>query len=462
MHNTLRRQLRRYLGDQADLNARYEELVSAISETYSHFDEDRHLLERSLEISSRELSERIDDANRQKEEALELLNELNESKKQLEEKEKNLQSAKDSLEMEAENAKKFQEAVHISKDGIIITDANQKIIYINPAWEKITGFGWSDAIGTTPRILKTTKTPEEEQLKLRAAIKNGTYFYSDEFINQRKDGTEYYAELSLYPIKRGDGSVQFLVGVHKDITDRKKGELAKNEFLTLAAHQLRTPLTSVRWILDLFRNGEVGDFTEKQQAMLLDAWKCSNEMSDTIGTMLMVSKLEAGKVHVILSKVKLADLWQEIKPEVEVLAEEKNITIHADCNCDITTETDKEIFKDILQRLVQNAIHYTSDGGEVYLSGRRINNTIEVEVRDNGCGIPKNQQDRVFTKFFRGSNVTKFNTHGNGLSLYLAKSLVPFINGDISFSSEEGNGSLFRLTIQDSAGQTTSEDRPAV
>ena len=229
----------------------------------------------------------------------------------------------------------------------------------------------------------------------------------------------------------------------KDHMMLERLDSARSEFISLVSHQLLTPLTVLKWSQNKLAKGLRGSIDPSHLKLLEEAHAAASRMSHTIHTMLAISRIEAGAVHVELSDIKLGHTLQEFQAHFHEHCMKKEQQLIIDCPHSIIMRTDPSILREILNNLINNAIKYTPDGGTIRILGSKQENLIRIDVEDNGKGIPQNQQNRVFHKFFRADNVAKDDTEGTGLGLYLVRLLVEMLGGTISFTSEEGNGTVF-------------------
>jgi PAS domain S-box-containing protein len=243
-----------------------------------------------------------------------------------------------------------------------------------------------------------------------------------------------------------EGSEGFLLLV-RDITIEKREEAMKAEFMSLASHQLRTPLTSIRWSLGRLQKS-LGDSLSAEELRLLTKTRDSAvTMTKTIYKMLAIARLEAGLHPVTLVPIALRHFLLERFDQCNEECRIKEFACSVECPADIVLISDPVILREIVENLLRNALRYTPKGGNITLSARRNEQKIEIEVRDTGIGIPRHQQKKVFTKFFRGDNALKIDTLGTGLGLYLVYRLVEVLGGSISFSSQQDRGTTFIVKL---------------
>jgi len=222
----------------------------------------------------------------------------------------------------------------------------------------------------------------------------------------------------------------------------------KDEFISIAAHQLRTPLSSVKWILKMIMDEDLGHVPEKQRQFLEKGYIANERMIFLVNDLLDISRIEEGRFGFEFIR---ADFNAFVNDMVDSSAEQaklRSVRIFYKKN-------DKPLFlvfdpsrlKMAVSNLLDNAIRYTPLGGEIHISVNVSDEEVQLVVRDSGVGIPKKQQERVFSKFFRGDNVIRMQAEGTGLGLYLSKNIVEKHGGRLLFESEENKGSSFFLTI---------------
>lgn len=237
---------------------------------------------------------------------------------------------------------------------------------------------------------------------------------------------------------------------HLDQSREKMIEGLKTEFVAIAAHQLRTPISTIKWIVRMLIDGELGPLTLEQKDYLTKVYLSNEKMIRLINDLLNVSRIEEGK---FLNKPQKADLVAVIEKAISLwkgAAERKGLSLVFEKPKikKAKTNLDEDKISLVLQNLVDNAISYTEQGTVIikaeYL---KPNHEFKITVADTGIGIPKAQQEKVFTRFFRAGNAIKVDTEGTGLGLFIAKNIVQLHNGKIWFHSEEGKGTTFYFTL---------------
>jgi len=326
-------------------------------------------------------------------------------------------------------------------DGLLVFDKEGKLSLINPQAEdffKVRGKEIIDKsiieLGTFPTI-KPVVTLVGKEIK-------------GIFRKEIQIKENLVLEVSTIPIMREEEKMGTLVILH-DITREKMIERMKTEFVSLSAHQLRTPLSAIKWTLRMLLDGDLGPILKEQREFIEKTYKSNERMINLINDLLDVTRIEEGKY---LYKPILTDFEpicqfvinsyrEEVerrKLKIEFKKPEKKLP---------RVKVDVEKIRLAIQNLLENAIRYTKSGGEISVSLRDLKKEIEFSVRDTGVGIPKDQQARVFTKFFRAANVIRMETEGSGLGLFITKNIVEAHGGRIWFESEEGKGTTFYFTL---------------
>lgn len=224
-------------------------------------------------------------------------------------------------------------------------------------------------------------------------------------------------------------------------------EESKSHFLTASSHQLRTPLTTIRWTFDSLP--ENGPLTGEQRKMLQDAQTASLQMAETIDTMLHIATIESGKQNVRASGVFVLTLLRELVQKTQPEWQAKNLAVSVECAEHVRSLTDEKIAKEILTELIRNAIWYTPEGGRITLAAAATPTGVRFIITDTGIGIPAEEQGSIFSKFYRSERAQRMHPTGDGLGLYLAQSLVSILGGTIDCVSVVDQGSIFRVQLPD-------------
>ena len=229
----------------------------------------------------------------------------------------------------------------------------------------------------------------------------------------------------------------------------QKLDETKSNFISIVAHQLRTPLSGIKWTLSMLLGGEMGPLNNDQKTFLMKSYESNTRMITLVNDMLVADGIQSGKVHYGFKYIDIIDLMDNVLFEVSPAASKRNITIEYKDKFETLPQVyvDPETMRAVLQNLLENAIKYTIDGGKIEINVKRESDNLIISIADNGIGIPKDQIKNIFAKFFRARNAIKQETDGSGLGLYIAKSIVEKNGGTLYFESIEGKGSTFYFTV---------------
>lgn len=222
----------------------------------------------------------------------------------------------------------------------------------------------------------------------------------------------------------------------------------KTEFISVVSHQLRSPLSNLSWVIELLMSGRVGKVEEKQTEYFKILKENSNRMKELVSDLLMVSRIETATLPQKKAETSLPALIEKLVSELMPFARSSNVEIKFECEKELPKILiDADQLREALENLLDNAIRYIKDKGEVKISLALRGKSVYFEIKDNGVGIPKEDQKYIFQKFFRAENVLRYQTQGSGLGLYIAKSIIERSGGKIGFASQEGKGSTFWFAL---------------
>jgi PAS domain S-box-containing protein len=417
------------------------------------FANDFNLMTENLNVMYRDLDKKVDE----KTEEIETKNKEAQNQKLA------ILNILEDVEMEKENIEKllndlekFKLAVENASDQVIITDIEGIVIYGNKAVEKITGFTPNEAIGKKAGTLWKTPMPQEYYENLWDIIKIKKEVFTDEIKNKRKNGEYYIANISISPVLDSLGNAIYFVAIEHDITKEKEIDRAKTEFVSLASHQLRTPLSSINWYTEMLLAGDAGKINEEQEKYLNEIAIGNKRMVDLVDSLLNVSRLDLGTFIIEPEILNIVEVSKSVISELKQQIENKKIKIEELYKDDVGDfVADRKLIRIIFQNLLSNAVKYTLDSGNINIEilkikngdnwgGKNINeDSLAIKISDSGIGIPKNQQDKMFSKMFRADNARESETEGTGLGLYIIQSIVDKSGGSIWFESEENKGTTF-------------------
>ena len=281
------------------------------------------------------------------------------------------------------------------------------------------------------------------------------YYKSNMPINRKevdmvtKKGGIRSVQLSVFEMKNPGSFSSTGLAMIFDITEQKMLDKAKTEFVSLASHQLRSPLVTTKWLTEMLISGDIGGLPQKQKEYINKLHTANEDMIDLVNVLLNVSRIEVGSLPVDIKLTNVEEISESILNELSFLIDKKGIQVNREYNGLLKNiRSDPKLLRIVIQNLISNALKYTPAGGTITITFEETAGEKRIKVSDTGLGIPKNQQDHVFTKLFRADNVQGLSdSQGIGLGLYLVKSVVSSIGGSISFVSEENTGSIFTITL---------------
>jgi PAS domain S-box-containing protein len=337
-------------------------------------------------------------------------------------------------------------------DGAISTDEFGRITRVNPVAQVILGYDEAELVGEwfPKKIVAVNADGAVVNLidrPITRAFLTGKAIY-EKMYYRTKDNRIIPVATNVSPILLNDIPIG-AVEVFRDITLEQEVDRMKSEFISLASHQLRTPLSAIKTYSHMLVDGYMGEVNDTQKKSLRTIISAANRMNELISTLLNITRMESGSIAVTPKLLQVDILCEDVIKELNLLATERDVNLQFKTvgPRPKTARTDNLILKEVVSNLVSNAIKYTPEGGDVILTVRSRPNELLITVSDTGWGIPKQSQGQIFSKFFRAQNIVKRETTGTGLGLYLVKGLVDALGGKIWFKSSEGTGTTFYVTV---------------
>lgn len=330
-----------------------------------------------------------------------------------------------------------------SPDPTLLTSKDAKIVYVNPAWEKLTGYTLKEVFGKNPSILQSGKTPKKVQRKMWEALQKGQSFTSDAVIDRKKNGTYYQIRSNVYPIVEND-QIKYYVQLQHDITAIKHLDTLRKEFLSATAHELKTPITVLKLLTQshLHKAEKQGaDTVKTEELQLID--KELDRLIRLIDDMLDSSRFETGKLYLQFEQINITKLIKNLLSKVRVVAKNHHI-VFVKPSEDFFVIADSGRIEQVLLNLISNAVKYSPEKTTITITVKNINNYAVVSVADQGVGIPKGQQNLVFDRYYQVKAKEK---RGFGLGLYIAKEIIKRHRGRIWVESIVGKGSTFFFSL---------------
>ena len=357
---------------------------------------------------------------------------------------------------ELADAKAKDEAILASiGDGLTVADEKGRLTFFNKNAADILGVGTNkDTVGADQIKYGvfdsvTFKELPAEQTPLLLAVKGQTLDKVPLFIRNSRVPEGKFISVTATPILLNGKSVGG-VAILRDMTKEKEIDKVKTEFVSLASHQLRTPLSTVNWYAEMLLAGDVGTLNKKQKKYLEEVYSSNQRMVELVNALLNVSSLELGTFVIDPEPMDICRLAKDVIKEQKPQIDSKKIKFTFYCGKGASRIcADPKLNRMIIQNLLSNSIKYTPEGGNIRLVILRTDNkNIQIKISDTGYGIPKKQHDKIFTKLFRADNVINKDTDGTGLGLYIVKSIVEKTGGKIWFESpEENRGTIFYVAL---------------
>ena len=326
-------------------------------------------------------------------------------------------------------------------DGLLVFNRENRLSLMNPSAENIFDVKTRDLIGRSVFELKTFPTFEPLIKILGEKIEK---IFREEILVKE----EFTLEVSTVQMTVKEKKLGTLVILH-DISREKVVERMKTEFVSLAAHQLRTPLSAIKWTLKMLLDGDLGDISKEQKSFIAKTYSSNERMISLINDLLDITRIEEGRYLFKPTLVEIESVVRLVFDSCKEEAERKKIKMEFKKPEKKLPQViiDTEKIKLVIQNFLENAIKYTPVDGKITASLKGNKREIEFSVKDTGVGIPKDQQERVFIKFFRGANVVRMDTEGTGLGLFISKNIIEAHGGRVWFESEENKGSIFYFTL---------------
>ncbi len=363
---------------------------------------------------------------------------------------------------------KLNQAVEQSPSSIIITDTNGVIEYVNPSFTELTGYSFDESIGQKPNILNSGTHDNKLFTELWDTILSGK-IWKGELLNNKKDGQQYWEQVSIAPVKDENGLILHFVAVKNDISLNKKiqkelasaktaaeeATKAKSDFLANMSHEIRTPMNAIIGLDSLLEKTKM---SSKQSDYVKKIGLSAKNLLGIINDILDFSKIEAGKLDIENIEFIINDVMGNLTNMIGEKSKDRGIELiyTQDMNIPRNLIGDPLRLGQILLNLTNNAIKFT-EKGEIEVSTKLISRTdkkiiVQFDVRDTGIGLTDKQQKKLFKSFSQADSSTTRKYGGTGLGLTISKKLSQLMGGDIDVKSISGQGSTFYFTVQFTVG----------
>jgi PAS domain S-box-containing protein len=360
-------------------------------------------------------------------------------------------------------------------DGVVGYDAESRIFFVNPKATELLGITPEEVSGLTitPEILKT-----KPELKPMVELMYPAFAHYASSIKTLPDSSDKVMELhiskpelkllvTMTQVTGSDGAVKGFLKILRDVSREQMFARFKSEFVSIAAHQLRTPLSAIKWTIRLLLDEDVGSLNKEQIDLLNKGYSTNERMIKLVSDLLNVARIEEGRFGYEFKEISLKDLLQGLIDNLSLEASSKNVNIKFEKPKESMPPVyvDPEKLSLAINNLLGNAIKYNSSGGNVAVTVVHKGHFVEISIADTGVGIPQAEQKRAFSKFFRASNVMRLETEGTGLGLFIVRNIIKRHGGDISFKSKENQGTVFTFTLpigKKYIPKSSKEDQPVL
>jgi PAS domain S-box-containing protein len=365
-----------------------------------------------------------------------------------------------------EKLRLFNSVVINANDAVLITTAEpsnesysgSKIIYVNQAFTLMTDYELEEIIGKSLSILQGEKTDPLAEAKIRTAFKTWQPIQI-EIIIYRKDGTDFWADLNIFPVEDDTGTHTHWVSVQRDITHRKLQEQEifkaleqekelnelKSRFVATASHEFRTPLTTILSSVELLEYyGHLSTEAENRE-YFKQIHTAINRMTTLMSDILTLDKTEIGKMDLNLAPIDLEKFCHSLIAEIQLESQNTRDISFILRGQSLHAIMDEQILRHIFSNLLSNAVKYCPEAGKISFEVHASDQDLVFQITDQGIGIPIEDQPRLFEPFFRAKNVGKIS--GTGLGLSIVKRLVELHGGQIEVKSQVGLGTTFTVTL---------------
>ncbi|NQW16444.1 MAG: PAS domain S-box protein [Chloroflexi bacterium] len=358
-------------------------------------------------------------------------------------------------------------ALDTADDMVVITNPQGIVEYVNRAFTAQTGYTLAEMIGGTPKMLKSGRQNPAFYSDLWNTVKSGNV-WNGILINRRKDGSEYPEEMSITPVIGEDGELLRYIAIKRNISERLRiasereaaremetqnrdllrGNEDRKEFLSTVSHELRTPLAAMLAFSEILRRNREDNLTAKQLDQLDHITKGGRRLNELIEDLLDVSRADSGRLTVEKAPFEVSAMMDEIVADIRPILDDRGESL--DCvglTRLVWLDADEGRVVQSIKNLLTNASKYSPDNTVVELSVGTVNDRLEIEVRDHGIGISPEDQEQLFSPFFRANNAETRSKPGTGLGLVIVKAIVELHVGEVTLSSQSGKGTTIRFWI---------------
>lgn len=349
----------------------------------------------------------------------------------------------------------IEDVVRFANDIVIVTEAQPlddpgpRIVFVNEAFTRLTGYTAEEVLGQSPRILQGPESDPETKIAIRAALDKKEPIRTS-IVNYSKSGEKYWLDINIIPLKNEAGEVTHFAAIERDLTEiqeksRQLLELneTKNKFLGIASHDLRNPLYLIRTFSEVLKDESVGPLNDRQRELLGKIFDSSNYMRSLLENLLDISKIESGKIDLDLKPRDLNTLARSQYELNQLLAKKKDIRLHLELGKVPETLFDESAIVQAMGNFIGNAIKFSPPHTDVYIATGQENGSVRFSVKDEGQGLSEADQKLLFGEFQKLSAKPTGGEKSTGLGLAIVKKIIHLHDGKVGVESALGEGSTF-------------------
>lgn len=355
-------------------------------------------------------------------------------------------------ERDGNRLRKLEAIIESLIDGVFVIDAESRFTVANGFGAEMHGLRPEDVLGRSiydfPAALRMRhfdgRPLKDDEHPLARALAGEVVRNFEKLIFNAKTGRDVYLRVNASPVRDARGAMIGAVEVARDVTALHELDVLKDEFIRVAAHELKTPIAIIKgYVGELLRTG--ADLPEDRRRMLDAITRGTTRLTNLVQDLLDISQLQLGQLNLVVERVELAEIVERVVAAATLGARRHNVRVGP--LEPVSVRTDAERVKQTLEALLDNAIRYSPSGGEVSVELHRVGDRAVVTVVDHGVGIPRDRQPHIFERFYRAHTDTPYDAGGMGVSLFIARSVTRQMGGDLWFDSEENSGSRFHLGV---------------
>ncbi len=331
-------------------------------------------------------------------------------------------------------------------DGIILLDHHGRVVLMNPYAQRLLHVHTQQYAN---RLLQSSQFPQYLR-PLVEFIQRATRepVYESTELTLAEDDEHVIIQATALQVTDSDNTNIGSLVILRNITKEKDLDQMKSDFISVAAHQLRTPLATLKWLFKLLLDGDGGTLTDKQTELIAKGYQRNDEVIEIVNNLLDVSEIEGGRLPFTFTEAVLTDILKTVVDASQVHALRKQITVELQQHEPLPSlKLDRQKIKMAFQNLIDNAVKYSNVGNHVTVAYTIDNDEVVVTITDQGIGMSEETKDKLFTKFFRGREAVSKDPSGSGLGLYIVRNIIVKHGGSIDFSSQLGKGTTFTVRL---------------